>query len=925
MDATKTQQHSNLADKSVDVISSCKTNIVVNGDDLPPDPSLNDKKQDSRTNTQQNVIGNSPCEEQNICSSKFATTIGMANKTIQRKDGVTKLQDMLHNGDHTADVKSDLCSNNVIVEKEDDNDIALNSGTSGSPVLSIESVTSLPKANKPFQQSLDTTSTKKKALEKKSQPIVIVPISISSKVFPATYPNGPLRRKSTNEKFFVKQVQHSDSSGKASGGKTKLRPVFGHASVRNLINDRGPFPVIYIGAPNITDMQAYRKMMQKEAEEQKNISSINNAVPTASDSLSLVSSNHLIQDNDKNNIKDDSAMVNEHSNGDYNIREMMNSFLKTEESFETSPSYSSPSFYNSEMDSLPSMVYAQKGMQGDAVNYAMNHVQKKYTVPLSSKRIKTLPSLWPGDKHLQVTLPEKTLPGPLTYVPLSLTLASSYTSKPITVHVPASGSTCVQKSGNSATSVSISKLENTVSTAVKSIVSTVTIPTVAPVTQNKQPFILPANFKVKTVIPATFITTSVNSPPISVVKGVTKAATAPINEKCSDSETVQKSNKQNLDVGKEISSIDKSSPFNTYVTTPSSSVASFPRRPGALVQFEDGEQLWIDKLRHITYMDDEPVTSWKLSRGTKVAARFTDGLVYDAVIMSSYDGTPALSKSSTTVKTNEETLPTTKSESSASTTVSSKPSMQTPTSASMKTIQIPKLKPVMTNFKPVSVQIARKEETKQNKRKFEKIDEKKIPRVKIKKLDLDEKTTTYNSKTLEEYSSRSDSSKESENEDKKSKNDFTLKIKCPDCFLIFGNSMLFKKHQKTVCGSAGITIAGLGSSDPNPAVKVDESSCPPMVGKLQKQIKSQPDGGRLFPRAPDGKRWFRRGTHILHRWQTDAGGSKWYNGKILRLLDSSKGLKCEFEVEYTDDDHDKGPYAVALYEDFPHDIRIVTR
>lgn len=68
-----------------------------------------------------------------------------------------------------------------------------------------------------------------------------------------------------------------------------------------------------------------------------------------------------------------------------------------------------------------------------------------------------------------------------------------------------------------------------------------------------------------------------------------------------------------------------------------------------------------------------------------------------------------------------------------------------------------------------------------------------------------------------------------------------------------------------------------------------------------------------------------RGTSILHRWQTTQGGSKWYSGKILRLLDSQKGQQTEFEVEYLDEDHGSGPYAVSLYEDYPHDIRIVTR
>ena len=36
------------------------------------------------------------------------------------------------------------------------------------------------------------------------------------------------------------------------------------------------------------------------------------------------------------------------------------------------------------------------------------------------------------------------------------------------------------------------------------------------------------------------------------------------------------------------------------------------------MKFEDNVQLWIDKLRDLMYLDDEPVKSWKLEKGTEV-------------------------------------------------------------------------------------------------------------------------------------------------------------------------------------------------------------------------------------------------------------------------------------------------------------------
>ena len=49
-----------------------------------------------------------------------------------------------------------------------------------------------------------------------------------------------------------------------------------------------------------------------------------------------------------------------------------------------------------------------------------------------------------------------------------------------------------------------------------------------------------------------------------------------------------------------------------------------------------------------------------------------------------------------------------------------------------------------------------------------------------------------------------------------------------------------------------------------------------------------------------------------------SGNNRWYVGKILRAMEDD-----QFEVDYCDDD--QGPYVLNLFEDFPQDIRVVSR
>uniref|UniRef100_H2Z2C8 Tudor domain-containing protein n=1 Tax=Ciona savignyi TaxID=51511 RepID=H2Z2C8_CIOSA len=58
-----------------------------------------------------------------------------------------------------------------------------------------------------------------------------------------------------------------------------------------------------------------------------------------------------------------------------------------------------------------------------------------------------------------------------------------------------------------------------------------------------------------------------------------------------------------------------------------------------LIKFEDGVKMWVDNIRNVTYDDDEPIKSWRVKPGTKVAAKYSDGLFYDAEVVASYDGT----------------------------------------------------------------------------------------------------------------------------------------------------------------------------------------------------------------------------------------------------------------------------------------------
>ena len=52
-----------------------------------------------------------------------------------------------------------------------------------------------------------------------------------------------------------------------------------------------------------------------------------------------------------------------------------------------------------------------------------------------------------------------------------------------------------------------------------------------------------------------------------------------------------------------------------------------------LVLFNDGVRMWVHNRNNVTYADDEPIKTWKIPKGTEVAAKYTDGFVYDAVVL----------------------------------------------------------------------------------------------------------------------------------------------------------------------------------------------------------------------------------------------------------------------------------------------------
>ena len=57
------------------------------------------------------------------------------------------------------------------------------------------------------------------------------------------------------QSYKVNVVQSNEGLGKPTTSKIKIQPIFGNANVVDMTKKNGPFPVIYIGTPNIIDMQ----------------------------------------------------------------------------------------------------------------------------------------------------------------------------------------------------------------------------------------------------------------------------------------------------------------------------------------------------------------------------------------------------------------------------------------------------------------------------------------------------------------------------------------------------------------------------------------------------------------------------------------------------------------------------------------------
>ncbi|XP_078488747.1 uncharacterized protein LOC778867 [Ciona intestinalis] len=788
-------------------------------------------------------------------------------------------------------------------------------------------------------------------------------VAVKTTVIPTSHPSGPQNRKRAKEVFLVKSIQTQEKPS-ITTAKAKIRPIFDEVNPKNKSN---AFPIIYIGAPNILDMQAYRKQVKAEEEAlakklpdvpmsyldeetgQMVTKAENKPTPTVSSTLKTIPL-------DTNTSSITKTVTSTTSTGkpfkfivaskqdQFSVRKTMKAFLpdgevkeiRTKSTFSIPLSKSMvPSF---EDESSPSMVY---------------------TSPLDKK---------------------KTVHKPLVY------------PKPIRIDKP----------GNK--SIPASTKISTVSVKCTSVTPTVlkpTTPVVLPIptsSESGRPFKLivrkrsPMNQDGKTVLPKVTISTATLSTTSSTIKVVKPDANQvykwKLQKPMNKSEIVQVL-KPNL------AKTSSPSSFKPTVTIPTTAVnkqeipttkvvtvskplirtggAILPKkvdqlvkskerrftRKGMLVMFEDGVKQWVDNMRNVTYADDEPIKSWRVKPGTKVAVKYSDGLFYDAEVISSYDG------SSTTEADTVEKKPIEKPQEPKTpvppikkvNNILNRPVRKTQTiEVKNKVPKLPKqsedLKPLPAKEEEISAEtnLAKKRtpvikyQKRNLKRKLSpppmetaasESDEQpvlKVPRVHIKKMA--EKYTVSCESDVSDETDKQQSVANPPSTVSKADNSEVLptgevvKTKCPTCFLVFTDESDFNRHHKSVCHAQGVTLtvrAG-GVLSITTLVEVDEHAGPPPIfaTELKKREDAESKEEEYVPRSPGGKRLFRRGTRILHRWQTPKGSSRWYNGKILRLLPNKVG-KSEFEVEYTDDDHDVGPYAVTLCDDYPHDIRVIIR
>nr|CAB3244010.1 proteoglycan 4 [Phallusia mammillata] len=764
----------------------------------------------------------------------------------------------------------------------------------------------------------------------------------------------------------VKSVQSENKVEQSK--KNKIHPIFSNVLVSAMRKQNNHFPIVYIGAPNICDMRAYVKQQSEQKKEaMKDDFKVKENYKM--NSLSTTTNSHLqvlkINSKERNDedLKTINAATSTATNTD-NLQKVLDSLQHVESSNATKDQFTVISDNGwkdiANCNFPPSMVKVTQNISRKPAIEAINYInqknnlqQRRRTVGLfmkqnSSSKLQysfkptttttSLSSPVSSSKPAHVTIKKSRLMGPNQVISVPLTLSSKSilhitpsqtgitmsakatklsTPDPIKVTDTKTVETvkpCVAKSvavitksiADAKSSVAVTQKGvvvsganfvvkgNNASLPLKNVTVTSTVSAIG-----KPTCTIAANakrFSVKLINPANSISTKLHNGVVKVFSNIPKnnfgspRVTKVNHELKKQLQTgIKRKGEENKGTAKKICISEKDTNIQTEnKISPATKEefkpgSKFKGRPGALVRFEDGLEMWVDKMRDVTFVDDEPIKSWALKPGTEVAAKFSDGLFYDAVVVRSFSGTN---------------------------------NHKTEISKDKKEI-------VKTNPPPADSNAKAQVKHSETNKKIETNDEmkpalNKNPQVQVEKLKIKvPAVVVVNNKKTE---NKSEEKTLSTNVKKPSLGQKWMK--CPNCFLVFIKVATYQLHQQTVCGQKACMVED-DSFEQDKEVQVDESSVPPIV--LQSKEWREKGGKQLYT-AGDRKRWFKRGTRFLHRWQTDSGKSKWYNGMVRSLVGNNpKHPKCEFEVEYTDDDHDNGPYAIALYEDFPHDIRIVVR
>nr|XP_018668550.1 proteoglycan 4 [Ciona intestinalis] len=785
-------------------------------------------------------------------------------------------------------------------------------------------------------------------------------VAVKTTVIPTSHPSGPQNRKRAKEVFLVKSIQTQEKPS-ITTAKAKIRPIFDDVNPKNKSN---AFPIIYIGAPNILDMQAYRKQVKAEEEASaKKLPEVptsyldeetgqmvvtkaeNKPTPTVSNALKTIPLDTNTSSITKNVTSTTSTgkpfkFIVASKQDQFSVRKTMKAFLPDGEMKEirTKSTFSVPlskSLVTSvEDDSSPSMVY---------------------TSPLDNKKPAHKPLVYPKpiriDKPGNKVIPASTKISTVSVKCTPVTPTVLKPTTPVVLPIPTSSESgrpfklIVRKRSpmNQDGKTVLPKV--TISTATLSTTSS-TIKVVKPDANQVYKWKLQKPMNKSEIVQVLKPNLAKTSSPSSFKPTVTTIPTTAVNKQEIPTTKVVTVSKPLIKTGgailpKKVDQLVKSKERR------------FTRK-GMLVMFEDGVKQWVDSMRNVTYADDEPIKSWRVKPGTKVAVKYSDGLFYDAEVISSYDGSSTTEADTAEKKPVEIPQPKTPVPPIKKVNnILNRPVRKTQTiEVKNKVIKLPNQpedpKPLSAKDEEIATEtnLAKKRTpvVKYQKRNLKRklspppietaaseSDEQpvlKVPRVHIKKMaekytvscESDVSDETDKQQSVAHPPSTASKADNSEGE--------VIKTKCPTCFLVFTDESDFNRHHKSVCHAQGVslTVRPGGVLSITTPVEVDENAGPPPIfaTELKKREDAESKEEEYVPRSPGGKRLFRRGTRILHRWQTPKGSSRWYNGKILRLLPNKVG-KSEFEVEYTDDDHDVGPYAVTLCDDYPHDIRVIIR